>query len=202
MIDIDTGTKRKMKKTGKIHSGPGHIRGYPGLVHTALQISEYIPTTIYYVEPFAGLGRTAKHSKAPKIFLNDKSTFACNYLTKNFPTATVTQHDFSKILITYDSPNTFFLIDPPWSLSEYTDGCRGSAYCDRTPADYYDTIFKYLKHLKSDWFLCGNKNNIKLKNPKYHHKLFSSKKKIMGGNISTLVMSNKQFKRHHQEVLT
>ena len=53
--------------------GIGHIRGYPGLVHTALVISEHIPKCKIYVEPFAGLGRTAKHAQAEQIILNDKS---------------------------------------------------------------------------------------------------------------------------------
>lgn len=180
--------------------GIGHVRGYAGLVHTALIISEHIPKCSIYVEPFAGLGRTAKHAQADQIILNDKSDYAVEFLSKKF-NAKVTNLDFEEMFKQYDGPDTVFLIDPPWSQREYESGCKGLAFCDRTPKEYYDKIFEWLPKLKAHWFVCGNKLNSRLKDPKYHHQLFKSKKKIMGGNISTLVMSNKPFKRYHQESL-
>ena len=181
--------------------GVGHVRGYAGLVHTALLISEHIPKCKIYVEPFAGLGRTAKHAQADQIILNDKSDYAVDYLKKRFSSAKVTSLDFEEMFKQYDGPDTVFLVDPPWSKSEYEDGCKGRAFCDRTPAEYYDVIFEWLPKLKADWFICGNKHNTRLTHPSYYNRLFKSKKKIMGGNISTLVMSNKPFTRHHQESL-
>lgn len=177
--------------------GKGHVRGYPGLVHTALMISEYIPKSKIYVEPFAGLGRTAKHANAEKIILNDKSQYAIDFLEKNF-NADIMSLDFEDMFRLFDGPNTTFLIDPPWSKTEYENGCRDRAFCDRTPKEYYDTIFTWLPKLQGNWFVCGKKDNTKLKHPDYFSKLFKSKKKIMGGNISTLVMSNKPFVRYHQ----
>jgi len=195
---------KRMQLMGKIgnwtDTGKGHVRGYPGLVHTALMISEYMPKCKIYVEPFAGLGRTAKHAQAEQIILNDKSDYAFNFLSKHF-NAQITNLDFEEMFRLYDSEETNFLIDPPWNLVEYEKGCRERAFCDRTPKEYYDKIFEWLPKLKGNWFLCGKKDNSRLKNPKYHNKLFKSKKKIMGGNISTLVMSNKSFKRFHQGVL-
>jgi len=178
--------------------GTGHVRGYAGLVHTSLMISEYIPRCKTYCEPFAGLGRVAKHIKADQIILNDKSEYAYKFLKSHF-NAIVTNLDFEEMFKIYDGPETVFLIDPPWSKSEYENGCRNRAFCDRTPKEYYDSIFEWIPKLKGQWFLCGNKNNNRLRNPNYYHKLFTSKRKIMGGNISTLVMSNKQFERLHQK---
>lgn len=180
--------------------GAGHIRGYPGLVHTSLMISEYITKCKLYVEPFAGLGRTAKHAQAEQIILNDKSEYAFNFLSKHFH-AQITNLDFEEIFKLYDSAQTVFLIDPPWSKEEYKNGYRNRAFCDRTPAEYYDKIIQWLPKLKATWFVCDKKDNNRLRNPKYHHKLFQSKRKIMGGNISTLVMSNKPFVRYHQDIL-
>lgn len=180
--------------------GIGHIRGYAGLTHTALVISEHIPKCKIYVEPFAGLGRTAKHAQAEQIILNDKSDYACNFLSKHFK-ADVYNLDFEEMFRLYDSIETVFLIDPPWSTLEYEKGCRNRAFCDRTPKEYYDKIFEWLPTLKGHWFLCGKKDNSRLNDDRWFHQLFKSKRKIMGGNISTLVMSNKPFTRYHQQIL-
>jgi len=152
------------------------------------------------VEPFAGLGRVAKHIQADQIILNDKSDYAFDFLEKKF-NAQITNLDFEEMFRLYDSKDTIYLIDPPWSKTEYEDGCRNRAYCDRTPKEYYDIIFEWLPKLKAIWFVCGNKDNKQLENPGFFHRLFRSKKKIMGGNISTLVMSNKPFKRYWQQEL-
>ncbi len=180
--------------------GKGHIQGYAGLTHTALMISEYIPKCDTYIEPFAGLGRTAKHVQAETMILNDKSDYAFNYLFKHFKSAIVTNYDFEDIL-KCDSYDVVFLIDPPWSKAEYEKGCMNKAFCDRTPKEYYNKIFEWLPKLKGHWFLCGDKNNSRLTDTRYYHKLFKSRRTIMGGNISTLVMSNKPFVRHHQHSL-
>ena len=192
---------RVNSKTGNWkHMGKGHVRGYPGLTHTALKISEYIPKCNVYVEPLAGKGRVAKHIKAKKMYLNDKSDFAFNYLKTHFNGKHISNVDFKK-MFEYDSPTTVFLIDPPWSKTEYEEGCKNLAFCDRTPKEYYDEIFHLLPSLKGDWFVCGDKNNHRLEKSIYYSKLFQSNKKIMGGNISTLVMSNKPFVRYHQNNL-
>lgn len=179
--------------------GAGHVRGYPGLVHTALMISEYIPKCKTFIEPFAGLGRISKHVKAERMILNDKSTFAYNHLKNKFSNASVYSWDFETFMKFFSGDVYFF--DPPWGFEEYADGCRTKAFCDRKPRQYYDIILKFVEKLDVTWFICGSKKNNKLRDTRYYHKLFKSKKKIMGGNISTLVMSNKPFKNYHQEVL-
>lgn len=194
---------KRMQLLGKIGNwtdmGAGHVRGYPGLVHTSLQISEYIPKCKTFSEPFAGMGRISKHVQADRKILNDKSNYAFVYLKKTFPNAIVERWDFETFTKFYDADVYFF--DPPWSKTEYEKGCRDRAFCDRTPKDYYDIIFKLIEKLDGHWFVCGNKNNTRLKDTRYYHKLFKSNKKIMGGNISTLVMSNKPFRRYHQTTL-
>lgn len=199
-MSVETAKQRRAVLSKKIGNwkgvGTGHIRGYAGLTHTALMISEYIPKCDIYIEPFAGLGRVARHVKSKEMYLNDKSKYAYKYL-KSHLSAHISNADF-EVMFNLDSENTVFLIDPPWSKTEYEKGCRNRAFCDRTPKEYYDKIFEWLPHLKGQWFLCGDKNNSRLKDWKYNHKLFKSRKKIMGGNISTLVMSNKPFVRHHQ----
>lgn len=180
--------------------GPGYLRGYMGLSATALAISEYIPKCVTYVEPFAGLGRVARHVTADSMILNDKSQYAYDFLVKHFE-CTITSTDFEETLRSYDSENTVFLIDPPWSRKEYTMGCNGNAFCDRRPTQYYNTILEWLPKLKGRWFVCGKKDNTKMQNSRYHTKLFTSRKKIMGGAISTLVMSNEPFTRYHQHSL-
>lgn len=194
----------RMQLQGKIGNwtdmGNGHVRGYAGLVNTALAISEYIPKSKLYVEPFAGLGRVAKFIKTDMMVLNDKSDYAFNFLKKHF-NGTIIQEDFQEVFRRYNTKDVVWLIDPPWSETEYKDGCRNRAFIDRSVKQYYDDIFDWLPSLLGQWFLCGKKDNKRLLDPKYHNHLFKSKKKIMGGNISTLVMSNKSFIRCNQESL-
>ena len=98
--------------------GAGHIRGYAGLVHTALQISEYIPKCKIYVEPLAGKGRVAKYVKSDRFVLNDMSDYAYNFLSKNF-NAEITQMDFEECIKLYDGQDVFMVFDCPWDLMEY-----------------------------------------------------------------------------------
>ena len=193
----------RMQLLGKVGNwtdmGPGHVRGYPGLVHTAKLIAEYIPECGTFVEVFAGLGRVSPHVRAKTKVLNDMSDYAYNH-NKKFP-YTITKEQFLDCANRWDGPNVIEFYDPPWDKTEYQEGCRNRAFCDRTPKDYYDAIFELIPTLKCDWFVCGRKDNTRLKDPKYHHKLFESKVKIMGGNIKTLVMSNKPFTRYHQSQL-
>ncbi len=194
---------RYKQKTEFKDTGHGHVRGYSGLTHTALQISEYIPKCQIYVEPFAGLGRVAKYVRSDKFMLNDMSDYAYGFLLKNF-NAEITQLDFEECIRLYDGYNVMMVLDPPWKKSEYTEGCKGRAFCDRTPKEYYDKLFEILPTLKCNWILCGDKNNsrMKPKNSPYYTKIVEAmNKKIMGGKISTLLNSNVPFIRHHQKEL-
>ena len=194
----DRKQSNKMRK--RKGTGPGFLGGYMGLTNTALEISWYVPKCKTYVEPFAGLGRVAKYVKAEKLHLNDKSDFACNYLRKHFTDAVITSHDFEKMFV-LDDIKTVFLIDPPWTRKEYVHGCNENAFCDRSAVQYYDDIIKWLPKLRGIWFVCGKKGNKKLLDPRYHNRLFVSRKKFMGNNFTTLVMSNKPFAMHMQKNL-
>ena len=191
---------KRIREIGKPQfKGGGFQQGYAGLTHTALMISEYIPKCITYVEPFAGLGRVAKYVKAEHYVLNDKSDYAFNYLKKHFGKAFVTNNDFINCIKGWDSEATFYLMDPPWESATYN--LNPKTYCNMTPKEYYDKIFELLPNLKGNWFVCGNKGNMRLKNHRYYNKLFISRKTINKGNISTLVMSNKPFTRYNQSTL-
>lgn len=195
-------TSRGWRKTHFKNVGIGHIRGYAGLVNTAKKISEYIPPCKTFVEPFAGLGRISKVVNAEHKILNDKSDYAFNYLKKNFPNDKISQKDFIDFTLENIYGDVFFF-DPPWSMTEYKDGCLGRAFCDRTVKEYYDDILKMVKELLNNkiCFIAGNKNNIYLKNSGLHLQLIQSRQKIMGGRISTLLASNKPFNRYNQSIL-
>ena len=94
---------------------------YPGLFWMSKFIGPYFPKTKYYVEPFSGLARTAKHSRSQIMILNDKSEYANNQCRKKFPNAMITNQDFETCIKRWDSKDTFFLIDPPWRTDFYDD---------------------------------------------------------------------------------
>ena len=94
---------------------------YPGLTYTARQISLFFPKCKIYVEPFAGLARTAKYVNCEIIVLNDKSEHSNKYCKKKFRKAIVENMDFIETIKKYDSKDTFFLIDPVWR-SDFYDG--------------------------------------------------------------------------------
>ena len=92
---------------------------YPGLLRMAKFIGPYFPKTKYYVEPFSGLARTAKHSRSKIMILNDKSEYSNYYCRKKYPKAIIENLDFIDCIKKYDGPDTFFLIDLPFSIAEY-----------------------------------------------------------------------------------
>jgi len=187
--------------------------GYPGLKHTAKQISEHIPKCKIYVEPFAGLGRTVE-LRHKKIILNDMSDYAVDYLkneyqyydtfcmgTKGYP-ITITQEDFMDCILRHDSPDTFFLIDPPWRFTCYDS--HHNAFCDRKPIEYYQQILDILPKLEGDWIICSNVDEHEIKkilsktaSRRGYFSIIveSDKKVIFGKKARTLLVSNKQLSR-------
>lgn len=193
-------TSRAWRKKHFTNDGIGHIRGYAGLVHTAKQISDYIPKCHHFIEPFAGLGRVSKEVKADLKILNDKSDYAYTYLAKHFPDAVVCQMDWWEFVNRYIDGDVFFF-DPPWSEIEYKDGCLERSYCDRSVKQYYEQILSFCRELDKLCFIAGNKNNRYLKNSGLYTVLIQARQKIMGGRISTLLASNKPLTRYHQSTL-
>lgn len=192
------GVKRIRNIGERVHKSG--FRGYPGLTNTALKISEYIPKCKIYCEPFAGLGRTAKHAQAEQIILNDKSPYAFDYLTKHF-NAQVTNLDFEQCVKLYDGPETVFLLDPPWTYSAYAENEK--TFCDRKPKAYYDRILELLSDSKSHWFVCcEHRQNLSGYENYYSIIIQAHMSKNYGfGLAKTKVYSNKPFQRHHQMTL-
>lgn len=127
--------------------------GYPGLTHTAKGIAEFIGDCDIFCEPFAGLGRVSKHINAKKYILNDMSDYAIRYLNENFKNALVTQKDFIECILTHDSLETTFLIDPPWARKDYAD--NPNTFCDRGVGEYYSKLAEIAPLLKGKWFVAG-----------------------------------------------
>lgn len=128
--------------------------GYPGLEHTALKISRFIPPCKKYVEPFAGLGRVARHIKADSIILNDMSDYSIAYLKRHFLLAEITKSDYQACIKLNDGIDTFFLIDPPHRTSAYV--LNEKTFCDRTDTEYFKELRDMLPLLQGKFILCSD----------------------------------------------
>ena len=185
-------SENKYKKGG--YWGKQLLGGYAGLFHTADKIVKFFPKEIeIYVEPFAGLGRTAKLVNSKKMILNDKSQYALRYLKENFPNAEITELDFIDCIKQYDSENTFFLIDPPYRKPIYEENAL--PFCDRDPYQYYYELMQLLPKIKGDWILCSDHEERSLKGmlskSKYNNiKVSSDSGVIFGKKASVLLTSN------------
>lgn len=189
--------KGKLGQKDRLVSG---FRGYAGLTHTAAEISDFIPKSKLFVEPFAGLGRISKRVKADKIVMNDLSDYAVTYLQKNFHDVTITQVDYLKCIERWDSKDTLFFIDPPW-LDEAYDLNPLPAYTE--PAfTTYNKLQSLLPKIKGNWIVAGKVNGGPLLKWGWEHKLITSRKNaIFGQKAKTYLVSNMKFVRHNQEVL-
>ena len=171
------------------------LGGYAGVKWTAKEIVDEVKDLNKYklwVEPFSGLGRTAKYIDLPKV-LNDKSEFANKYCKETFPDSVVENMDFMNTIDKYDSEDTFFLIDPPWRFATYD--VNNLAFCDRKPWDYYDQLLKRIETLKGDWFLLNSadehETNDILRNSKWGLKIVESEGKVIFGKpAKTMICSN------------
>lgn len=175
------------------------LGGYPGLHHTAAQITRYIPKVHTYVEPFSGLARTAPYVDAVIKVLNDRSEYANNYCRKNFPKATITNEDFMDCIKRWDSEKTFFLVDPPWADKPYAmdHPKRGKlGFLDRHHSEYYKQFLEVAPTLKGDWILCSNwQRKIDTTYPQLIVTSTESNA-IFGMPAKTLLVSNKPFKSY------
>ena len=194
----------KYKKGG--YWGKQLLGGYAGLFHTTNKIIQFFPKTIdVYVEPFAGLGRTAKLISCNKMILNDKSDYANNYLKNNFSDATITNLDFSDSIKQFDSKSTFFLIDPPYRKPIYEE--NSLSYCDREPYQYYKELMELLPTIKGSWILCSDHKERGLKQmlskSRYNNvKVFSDKNVIFGKKAGVLLTSNLPLLNNQVEIIS
>lgn len=191
------------KRSTTISDNGELLGGYPGLKFTALRIAEYIPNCKLYIEPFAGLGSVSRHVKSDKKILNDKSDFAINYLKTHF-SAKITKDDFETCMLAYNYDYSFFLIDPPWRFTIYEN--KKDPFCDRKPEAYYKKILELLPIIKGDWILCSSideheHRGLLRKTEYYKKEIHSARKKIFGYSSKVLLLSNKPFIRHKQQVL-
>ena len=139
--------------------GKKWLGGYPGLKFTADKIIQYIPECKIYVEPFAGLARTAKGVKCQEMILNDMSDFSNEYCKTEFPNARVTHEDFRECIKKYkDNPDVFMLIDPPWRDNIYSENDK--AYSNMKVESYYANIFYLLGDAKCEWIVCTNEHSV------------------------------------------
>ena len=134
------------------------VEGYPGLEVMAEQIKPFIPESKIYVEVFAGMGRTVEIEKHNRIILNDLSDFAVKTLKNKFPTCTVTQEDYFKVIKEhYKNPNAFLFIDPPWRKNIYKNN-ENPEFTEDSPIDYYKHILFKLEFAECKWILCVDKD--------------------------------------------
>src|SRR3990167_2464381 len=189
------GVKKLIVLGKRIHKSG--FKGYPGLTNTALKIAEYIPKCVVYVEPFAGLGRVAKHIKSKIMVLNDKSEYACKENRNHFPNAFVESRDFEDCIKEWNGKDTFFLIDPPWTYYAYAENDK--SFCDRLPKAYYDKILELLRNSPSHWFVCcEHRQNLSGYEKYYSMVIYAHNSKNYGfGLAKTKLYSNRPFTRYN-----
>lgn len=170
----------------------GDANGYPGLVHLGRQVMDYIPHSNFYVEPFAGLGRTVKYATAPTVILNDMSDYAVNYLRKKYPQHRITQEDFVTCAKKWDGPNTVMMFDPPYRTETYKD--NNLSYADRTDREYYLTLLNLCPTLKSRWLVCMDATrtgaSVWASAPYYKTDIQSNKRYIFGKRAHIQLVAN------------
>ena len=177
----------------------------------ALQISTYIPKKKIYVEPFSGLGRTAKYARSEVVILNDLSEDANKKCLKNFPYAVITNNDFEECIKKHDGEDTFFLIDPPYCTTfyngepvlmnkfmrkqlrninnHYKSRKKKSSVIDRTAKEYLDKLQEILPTIKGHYIL--TLSLPKKFNSPYEKILRHIKPHLFGKHPSTHLYSNK-----------
>lgn len=110
-------------------------------------ISKAFPTNIssqIYVEPFGGtfaVGNLLNDNQYKKIY-NDINTYDFKI------DADIIEHmDFEDLIDKYDSPLTFFYVDPPYYDKEYVYGLK------KRDTDFHLRLFYKLKHIKGKFVL-------------------------------------------------
>ena len=163
---------------------------YPGLYHTASQIGAHFKKCEYYIECFAGLGRTVKYARASKhIILNDISEFSNKKCKKNFPNAIITNEDFLECIKRWNFDTSFFLIVPPWRIDYYDkDGKIASKINRKTASEYMKDLEKILPGIKGS-YLVTLESSKKIKSP-YSKLVKSNKPHLFGNYPKTMMFAN------------
>ena len=176
--------------------GKRKLGGYAGVKHTAKQIIDLIPNIdkyTLYVEPFAGLGRTAEYiPSGMSLVLNDLGKLSNEYCKDKFD-CIVENMDFKETILKYDSPTTFFIIDPPWRFDTYTE--TSYTVCDRTVMEYYQQVLDVVENIHGDWFILSSfdeheQRGILGKSKWGCREVQSENKVIFGKYARTMICSN------------
>ena len=116
-------------------------------------------------------------------------------------TTLITITDFEECIKTYDSPNTFFLFDPPWRAEHYSRKSESgkTPYFDRKPWEYYKKLFEIIPKLQGNWIICGVADERQTRGYMSNHNynkiiVESDGKVIFGKKARTLLVSNIELK--------
>lgn len=166
--------------------------GFPGLTGWARKIAKIIPKHKIYVEPFAGAAKVFQELpewKYKKAILNDKSTFVNKFLKQNFKNdAIITKLDFVTCVKKWDSKDTFFLFDKPWSKAFYLQSF--SCFNRNTVTEYDNEILELCHNLKGKFIIASRKENKKMLKSGYKNKLIKSEYVLMDRYPKLLITTN------------
>ena len=166
--------------------------GFPGLTGWANRIAKLIPKCKIYVEPLAGAAKVFQElseTKYKKAILNDKSSFVNEWLHREFKDqAKITKLDFATCIEKYDSKNTFFLIDYPWSKAFYLQ----SLYCfnRKRVIDYDEEVLELCRNLKGKFIITTRKENVRMRRSGFKNKLITSEYVLMDRYPKLLITTN------------
>jgi site-specific DNA-adenine methylase len=165
--------------------------GFPGLAGTARKIAAMVPQCSSFVEAFAGTAKVFQElppSRYNQAILNDTSPFITKWLKKEFPNANVTSLDFTQCIHFYDSPSTFFLIDPPWYRSYYDQ--KFSSFNRKTPKEYYEELVDICGKLHGKFIITSRKENKVMLNSPFKNTHVRSEYVVSGKYPDVLITTN------------
>lgn len=171
--------------------------GFPGNTGISRKLAKLIPPCVTYVEPFAGTAKvyqeliklTAKRGYPGKFILNDKSKKIAKWLKILEALDTkITSTDFIHCMKKYDSKQTVFLIDYPWSPSYYD---QVFSCFDRESVKEYDgQVLHLCKSIKGKFFITTRKENQRMRKSGFKNLLIKSKYVVSGKYPQVLVTTN------------
>ena len=172
--------------------------GFPGNAGIAQKLAHLIPFCKTFVEPLAGTAKVCQELFGPKktqdypeqFILNDKSKFVVKWLREefNYNDVKITCTDFKYCVKKYDSKDTMFLFDQPWSRSFYD---QGFSYFDKENVAAYDKeILELCKSIKGKFFITTRKENTRMKKSGFRNLLIQSEYVVMGKYPQVLITTN------------
>ena len=171
------------------------LAGYGGLTGISRKLSKIIPECKFYVEPFAGTAKVYQElgiSKYQYAILNDKSKFIYEWLSKEFNLANVTNDDFIKCILEWDSKKTIFVIDQPWFKTFYDQSF--SCFDRNSIKDYDNEILDLCRNIKGKFFITTRKENSRMLNSEFYNFKIESEYVVCGNYPKVLITTN--FNKH------